>query len=169
MFERILLAAFALLFAVAASAADGPDAAGTASVRVGGEVATALRLDAAALRKLPRKALEADEHGQRARFDGVPLADVLRAAGVPLGEKLRGGNLALYVRVGASDGYRTVYSLAELDPALHEDVVLLADRRDGRALDAKEGPFRLVAPGDRRPARWVRQVVAIDVLAAPSP
>lgn len=60
-----------------------------------------------------------------------------------------------------------MFSLAELDPAMHDGLVLLADRRDGAALDAKQGPFRLVAAGDKRPARWVRQVVAIDVLAAP--
>ena len=67
--------------------------------------------------------------------------------------------------IDAADGYRAVYSLAELDPALHDGVVILADRRDGRALDAKEGPFRLVAPGDKRPARWVRQLDMLRLVA----
>lgn len=165
---RVTAALFALLIGGAAAAADGATTA-AGVVRVGGEVATPFGLDAAALRKLPRTAIDADEHGRRAHFDGVALAEVLRAAGAPLGDTLRGKNLALYVRISAADGYRAVYSLAELDPALHGDTVLLVDRRDGRALDAKEGPFRLVAPGDKRPARWVRQVTAIDVLAAPGP
>ena len=169
MHARVMAGLFGLLFAGAVAAADGRSAVDATFVRVGGAVATPLRLDAAALRKLPRTAVDADEHGRRAHFDGVALAEVLRAAGAPLGETLRGRNLALYVRIDAADGYRAVYSLAELDPALHDGVVILADRRDGRALDAKEGPFRLVAPGDKRPARWVRQVTAIDLLAAPAP
>jgi hypothetical protein len=32
-------------------------------------------------------------------------------------------------------------------------------------MDAKEGPFRIVAPGDKRAARWVRQVTALRVIA----
>jgi DMSO/TMAO reductase YedYZ molybdopterin-dependent catalytic subunit len=137
-------------------------------VAVGGEVSTPLRLDAIALKKLPRHAFDAGEHGRTAHWQGVALADILHAAGAPLGDDLRGKNLALYVRVTAADGYRAVYSLAELDPAMRAGEVILADRRDGHALDAKEGPFRLVARDDRRPARWVRQVIAIDLLAAPA-
>ncbi len=38
-----------------------------------------------------------------------------------------------------------------------------ADKRDGKPLNAKEGPF--VAPGDTRAARWVRQVIALKVIA----
>jgi DMSO/TMAO reductase YedYZ molybdopterin-dependent catalytic subunit len=145
------------------------EAPAQAVVAVGGEVVTPLRLDAAALQKLPRRAFDASEHGHAAHFEGVALADVLRVAGAPIGEALRGKNLALYVRVSASDGYRAVFALAELDPAVREGEVILADRRDGHALDAKEGPFRIVAKEDKRPARWVRQVVAIDLLAAPAP
>lgn len=169
MHMRALTGLLGLLLAGAAAAADGQGGAGAAVVQVGGEVATPLRLDAAALQKLPRSAVDADEHGRHAQFAGVALVEVLRAAGAPLGESLRGRNLALYVRISAADGYRAVYSLAELDPALHGDAVLLVDRRDGHVLDAKEGPFRLVAPGDKRPARWVRQVTSIDLLAAPAP
>lgn len=138
-----------------------------AAVAIGGRVAHALRVDAAKLQASPRRALDAAEHGTPAHWEGVALADLLGEAGVPLGEALRGRNLALYVRVTAADGYVVVFSLAELDPAMQGGTVLLADRRDGAALDAKQGPFRLVVAGDRRPARWVRQVVAIDVLAAP--
>jgi len=142
--------------------ADAPPA-----VVIGGRVAHVLRVDAAKLAASPRRALDAADHGTPAHWEGVALADLLREAGVPLGDALRGRHLATYVRVTAADGYVAVFSLAELDPAMHDGTVLLADRRDGAALDAKKGPFRLVAAGDKRPARWVRQVVAIDVFAAP--
>jgi hypothetical protein len=42
--------------------------------------------------------------------------------------------------------------------------IILADKRDGKTLDAKEGPFRIVAPGDKRPARWIRQITALKVI-----
>lgn len=163
---------FALFVCAAASAdvlADAPAVPAQATVAIGGEVATPLHLDAAALQKFPRRAFDATEHGKTAHWDGVALADVLGAAGVPLGDALRGKNLSLYVVVSAVDGYRAVYSLAELDPAMRDGNVILADRRDGQPLDTKEGPFLIVAKNEKRPARWVRQVIAIDVLRAPSP
>ncbi len=73
----------------------------------------------------------------------------------------------MYARVSAADGYRVVFALAELDPASRNDVPIVAASCDGNALDAKDGPFRLIVPGEKRPARWVRQVTAIDLLRAP--
>jgi hypothetical protein len=67
--------------------------------------------------------------------------------------------------VEAADGYRVVFALAEIDPAFATREIILADKRDGKALDAKEGPLRIVAPGDKRPARWVRQVVTLRLIA----
>jgi len=138
-----------------------------ATVAVGGEVSTPLRVDRAMLAKMPRQKVTASAHHVSGEWEGVPLLDVLRAAGAPLGDALRGPNLALYVRVSASDGYRVVYALAELDPKFRGSQVLLVDRHDGKPLDAGEGPFRIVSVGEARPGRWVRNVTAIDVLRAP--
>ncbi len=137
-----------------------------AVVKVGGEVGKPLTLDAAMLAKLPRGKVKASAHGVEGEWEGVPLIEVLRAAGAPVGDVLRGPNLQLYVRVSAADGYRVVYALAELDPKFRDDGVILADHRDGRPLAGDEGPFRLIAPREARPGRWVRQVTAIDVLRA---
>ena len=41
------------------------------------------------------------------------------------------------------------------------------DAEDGKPPDDKEGPLRVVVPDDKRPVRWGRQVVAIDLLRAP--
>jgi hypothetical protein len=43
--------------------------------------------------------------------------------------------------------------------------VLVADTVDGVPIDAKRGPFRLIAPHDKRPARWVRMLKSIKVFA----
>jgi hypothetical protein len=106
-----------------------------------------------------------DDRGTAAKFDGVPLATVLTMAGVQLGDSLRGPRLTEILLATAADGYKVAFALAELDPAFAAREVILADKRDGKPLDAKEGPFRIVAPGDKRPARWIRQVTELKVVA----
>jgi hypothetical protein len=91
---------------------------------------------------------------------------VLKLAGVKFGEGLKGKNLTLYLVVEASDGYRVIYALPELDPAYAEKVILLVDKRDGKALDAKEGPLRIVVPDEKMRARWVRQVTGLVIKRA---
>jgi hypothetical protein len=41
--------------------------------------------------------------------------------------------------------------------------VLLADRRDDQPLASREGPFRIVVPGEKLHARWVREVQSLDL------
>ena len=65
--------------------------------------------------------------------------------------------------VDAADGYKAVFALAEVDAAFAVREIILADKRDGKPLDSKEGPFRIIAPGDKRGARWVRQVTALRI------
>ena len=124
--------------------------------------ATALSVEA--FGKLPRQTVKTnDPAGTPASYEGVSLAEVLRAAGVTLGKDLKGPLLANCLVVQAADGYRVVFSLPEIDPDITDHVVLLADRKDGKPLDAKEGPYRLVVPHDKRHMRWVRQVTKVAV------
>jgi hypothetical protein len=71
--------------------------------------------------------------------------------------------MANYLVVEASDGYRAVFALPELDPASTDRVIILADRREGKPLGEHEGPLRVVVPGEKKPSRWVRQVIALRV------
>jgi len=66
--------------------------------------------------------------------------------------------MALGVVAGAPDGYQVLFSLAEFDPAFSSRVIILADRRDGKPLDSHEGPLRIIVPGDKRGARWIRGI-----------
>lgn len=138
-----------------------------ATVIVAGDVSRPLQLDTDALSKLPRTSVSASAHGVEGHWQGVALIEILRAAGAPVDDALRGKNLARYVRVTAADGYRVVFALAELDPAFRDDKVILADHEADRPLGADQGPFRIIAPAEKRPGRWVRQVVRIDLLSAP--
>jgi hypothetical protein len=76
--------------------------------------------------------------------------------------------MATYVIAEAEGGYRVVFSLAELDSRILESDVIVADTMESAPLAAKEGPFRLVAPHEKRPARWVRMLQSITVVRATS-
>lgn len=82
------------------------------------------------------------------------LRRVLDEVGVAAGEKIQGAELRNYVVVSAKDGYAVVLALAEVDPSLQKNQIIIADRMDGKSLDEKRGPFQLVVPEDERPARW---------------
>lgn len=117
--------------------------------------------------KLPRTSVKVQgQEGETTTYEGVLMAEVLKLASAPLGKELRGKMLARYVFVKAADGYRVVFSLPEIDPEATTQVVLVADRRDGKPLDGKEGPYRIVMGAEKKRARWVRQVIQISVETA---
>lgn len=135
-----------------------------ASVRVAVAGQPPVSFDRAALAAMPQATITAAAHEEaQSQWQGVALDELLRRAGAPLDKPLRGHNLARFVRVTATDHYQVVFSLGELDATLGHAKVILASQRDGKPL-AADGPFRLVVAGDERPARWVRNVVSIDVI-----
>jgi DMSO/TMAO reductase YedYZ molybdopterin-dependent catalytic subunit len=147
-----------------------PTQAQTSVLIVDGEVETRLTLSLDHLRAMSRQRIEVEDRGARATYEGVPLTEILRRAGVAIGRApLQGRALTSILFVTAPDGFRAIFALAELDPASGDDRVLLADTRDGLALSAKEGPLRVVAPGDKYPARWVRNVTRITVVGVMRP
>jgi DMSO/TMAO reductase YedYZ molybdopterin-dependent catalytic subunit len=140
-----------------------------AELRITGAVSTPLVLTVADLKKMPRKTFSVvNPHDKKKEtYEGVLLEDLLTKAGVPQGEQLRGASMATYVIAEAADGYRVVFSLAELDSEILESEIIVADTMDGAPLSAQQGPFRLVAPHEKRPARWVRMLKSITVIRAP--
>jgi hypothetical protein len=89
---------------------------------------------------------------------------LLAKAGVEFGETLRGKRLASCLLVEAADGYRAVIALPELDQAFTDKQIVLAFLKDGKPLDDKEGPYRIVIPDEKRMARWVRQVRVLKIV-----
>jgi hypothetical protein len=120
---------------------------------------------------LPHSDLTAlDAHAQKERhYTGVTVHELLDRAGVPLGEKLRGAALQLVVVLHSRDGYAVSYAVAEFDDAFSSRILLLADKEDGKALADNAAPFRLIAPGDKKGARWARMVNWIEVVSAGTP
>ncbi len=139
------------------------------TITVTGDVPATVILTDSALQAMPRTEAAMADHGQApVSYQGVQLRDLLARAGVDLFSPLRGAALARSVVIEASDGYRVVFAIAELDPSISASVIVLADRKAGAPLDSHEGPFRLVAPSDRRAARSVRQVTTIRLVDLPT-
>ena len=137
-----------------------------AELTVQGVSGKTVMLFAADLAKLPQKMVKTEDHGAPATFEGVLLSDVLANIDLPTGEKFHATAASYYLLVEASDGYKAVFAWAELDPSFMDKAVYVVLRRDGKPLSDKTGPLQLVAPGEKRGARWVRQVKALRIKQA---
>jgi len=132
-----------------------------------GEVTTPLTLTAEALARFKTTELRAKDHdGTERTYKGVNLATLLDSAGVTLGAKLRGKNLRKYILIKAADAYEVIYSLPEVDPEFTNQTILLAYLVDGKPLAKGDGPFRIVAPADKKHARWIREVTTIKIVSS---
>ncbi len=114
-----------------------------------------------------RSVTTADRAGVKTIHEGVLLRDVLAKAKVPLGDELRGKALARAIVATAVDGYQVAYAIAEVDAAFNDHLVLIVDRRNGQPLLPDSGPLQIVVPQDKRPARWIRQVITLEVKQLP--
>ena len=123
------------------------------------------KLSSAELRKLEHMTVRAtDPHAKAAaEYRGVALAEIVRRAGAPLGKDLRGRALLATVVIEAADGYQVAFSLAEIDPEMSGQTVLIADVENGKPLPSEVGALRLVVPNDKKASRWVRQVTRVVV------
>jgi len=153
-----------VLLAVAVAVAQTPQQqSGPSSFTVSGELSTPLKLSTDDMAKMPReKASVPDQDGTNIEYEGVPLREIMKRAGAPLGNQLRGKALASYILVKAHDGYQVVFTLGELDSEFANEKILVADKRDGKPLFGYQGPFRLVVVNDHAGARSVRMLESIE-------
>jgi hypothetical protein len=143
-----------------------PPDIGPATITVTGISGKSVSLSVSELSKLPQKTVKTTDHGTPATFEGVLLTDVLAEVDLPLGEKFHKTAAAYYLTVEAKDGYRAVFAWAELDSTFMDKAVYVVTKRDRKPLSDKDGPFQLVVPGEKRDARWVRQVTALRIRQA---
>ena len=168
--RAVALVAFTLLTATAwlPALAQGP---GASTLTVKGNVERELVLSIDELKRLPAQRIEdvrtVREQGSTAatpevarRYTGVLLRDVLDRA--KLTEKNRFDLRRSVVIVTATDGYRAVFSWAELYLAPIGDGALIVYERDGAPLADNEGPLALVSLKDTKPGprhvKWLRSI-----------
>jgi DMSO/TMAO reductase YedYZ molybdopterin-dependent catalytic subunit len=157
-----LVAGFSLWLASAQTTVQN---AATPELTIRGDIPGPLILKADDLARMPRETASVpDQDGTKVNYEGVPLREILKRAGVPLGKELRGKALASYVLAKARDGYQVVFSLGELDAAFGNESIIVADKRDGKPLFGYQGPLRLVCPNDKAGARSVRMLETLELV-----
>lgn len=138
-----------------------------AEVTISGEVTSPMAINNDDLHKFTQTTVARKDHdGKDHSYSGVVLAEILKKAGAALGADLKGKNLTKYILITAADNYQVVFTLAELDKAYTDRTIILADQVDGKPLPAGEGPFRIIVQDEKKPARCIREVTAIQVLSA---
>jgi len=136
-------------------------------IKVECEVTQSLKLYQSDLDKMTRVTVKHKGHDSIAHlYTGVPVIKILNRAGVTMGKQLRGKNLTKYLVVSATDGYQVVFSLVELDTSFNEKQVILADKMDDKPITTNPGPFQLIVPGEKKPARSCREVVSFMIRSA---
>ncbi|MGG7467501.1 molybdopterin-dependent oxidoreductase [Chryseobacterium arthrosphaerae] len=133
-------------------------------LKVSGEVPDPLELSLTDLSEMPRKeASVKDKDGSIHKYTGVSVQDILAKAGAPSGKALHGENISKYLLAKCTDGYQVLFSLAELDASIADKNVIVADTVDGKPLPESKGPLRLIAEGEKKPARSSYQLEALVV------
>lgn len=155
--KKIQILIFLFVFSSAFSQSDF-------KLKVSGDVLHPLEFTLSDLSKLKHKnASLKDKDGNTHIYSGVALQDILLKAGVPSGKELHGENLSKYLLVKCTDGYQVLFSLAELDHSIADKNIIIADSVDGKPLPDAKGPLRIVAEGEKKPARSSYQVAALVI------
>jgi hypothetical protein len=123
------------------------------------------------------KDIDYNSRGAMHTFSCIPLASLLKAAGIQTDFAMKGGadpktknrQMRQVVVVGGRDGYTVVFSLAEVLPMVSDREIWVAVQEDGKPLSDNDGPVRLIVPDDQMPARAVHQIASIEVVELSAP
>lgn len=99
-------------------------------------------------------------------YAGVSFWDLLNSTvGISLNPAVNNDVLGKYVVATGSDGYKSVFSLGELNPNFGNQPDLIAYSVDGASLGSA-GFARIVVPNDVKKGRWVSNLVSLEVFSA---
>lgn len=144
---------------VMAAASEGPE---STQFTLDGLIMSPATFDRAALAALPQSTLKVGDR----TYSGVSLWTLLSKADIITHPDIKNDILRQFVVASASDGYKLVISLGEIDPDFGNQPCLIAIQRDGA--DFTSGGFaRLVFPNDVKKGRWVINLTGLKVSEAP--
>ena len=130
----------------------------------------AITLSLADLQAMPQTTVTAfNAHNKQTEtYSGPLVADVLAKAGLSLSGATQRQVLDSYVLASGTDGYFVIFSGVEVQPGLQKTQTIVAIARSGQPLSVT-GAFQLIDPADAKPARWVRNLNALRVMAVSDP
>lgn len=100
------------------------------------------------------------------RYGGAHIYSLLARAGIRLDPKWHEDFLSKVIVATSADGNVVVLAGGELEPRFMDGPAILATTREGAPLadDASdEGGVRLVVPWDRKPGRWSKRIVSLEL------
>ena len=134
----------------------------TVTVTAGGKSTTLTMAD---LQAMPQRTLRVHNghNNQDETYTGIGMSDLLAKFGLTLDNGGAQKVYHSYVRATGTDKYWVLYSATELEPAIATWDSILAIAMDGKPIEA-DGAFKIVAGGERRPARWVTNLTALNIV-----
>ncbi len=116
------------------------------------------------LKSFPQTTINVEgEDGSKHNYTGVDLYTLLSKAGVGFGKDVRRQTLTSYMLIKAADNYNVIYALAEVDSFFSSKQIILASLKDNKPLPENFGPLQIIATGEKKHARLIRQVTEIDI------
>lgn len=95
-------------------------------------------------------------------YSGVRLYSLLEAAGIQSDPAVNEDFMNKVVVATSADGHAVVIAGGEIQPRFMNGDVIIATHQDGEPLPAGDG-FRLIVPFDRKPGRWAKDLVSIEL------
>jgi hypothetical protein len=140
----------------------GSEAPASPRFSLEGLVMTPAVYDRAAIAALPQSKVTVGS----VTYTGVSLWTLLDKAGIITHVGIKNDILREAVTVTASDGYKVIISLGEIDPDFGNQPCLIATQQNGS--DFPSGSFaKLVFPNDVKKGRWVANLTALKVSESP--
>ena len=165
--SRTVRAAVAALLALAAASGFAQT---STTVTVRGTVQTPTTYGLPALQALPATTqtdtFSSGSTPQTHEYTGVSLWTLLNNAGIVTNPAVKNDVLNKYVVATGADGYRSVFSLGEINPSFgnRADLVAYAETVNGASQPlGGDGFARTTAVGDVRGGRYVSNLVSLDV------
>jgi hypothetical protein len=127
----------------------------------------ATTLSVAEIQAMPQKTVTVhNEHTKvEESYTGVLLGDLLAKYGFPVDKTTHRKMLRSYLVAEGTDKYWVLYSVTEVEGSEHSGEVIVATSVNGKPLGA-DGQFKLVDSADKKPQRWVRNLMSITVKSA---
>jgi hypothetical protein len=127
----------------------------------------ATTLSVADLQAMPQKTISVHNEHTKAdeSYTGVLLGDLLAKYGFPVSQETHRKMLRSYLVAEGTDKYWVLYSVTEIESSEHDGNVIVATAMNGKPL-GEDGQLKLVDSGDKKPQRWVRNLMSITVKSA---